>query len=258
MKQRLYSQLAEIEDIHWAFVHRRNLVEGLLSKLNINKFSKGLDIGCGTGGNLKFLKKYCCSVTGLDISEVALDFARIKGKDCNLVRGDANYLANIFSPKSFGLISIFNVLYHEWIKDDLSVLMQCNKVLIPGGILVVTESAFNFLNRNHDCQAMGKRRYKLSLFRKMLSDSGFTVLSATYYNALSFVPALILAFLNIIIPNQENSVSENDYVKELQIPMNNINNLVSFLMNIERKLIKILPKLPMGVTLLCIARKNNS
>ena len=63
---------------------------------------------------------------------------------------------------------------------------------------------------------------------------------------------------NIIIPNQENSVSENDYVKELQIPMNSINNLVFFLMNIETKLIKILPKLPIGVTLLCIARKNNS
>ena len=258
MKQKLYSQLAEIEDIHWSFVHRRNLVDGLLSKLNINKFSKGLDIGCGTGGNLKFLDKYCCSVTGLDISEVALDFARRKCPDYKFVRGDANYLANLFSPKSFGFISIFNVLYHEWIKDDLSVLMQCNKVLIPGGILVVTESAFNFLNRNHDCQAMGKRRYKLSLFRKMLSDSGFTVLSATYYNALSFVPALILTFLNIIIPNQKNSVPENDYVKELQIPMNSINNLVFFLMNIETKLIKILHKLPIGVTLLCIARKNNS
>ena len=99
MKRKIYSQIAEIEDIHWAFVHRRNLVDGLLSKLNINKFSKGLDIGCGTGGNLKFLEKYCCSVTGIDISEVALDFARIKGKDCNLVRGDANYLANIFLQK---------------------------------------------------------------------------------------------------------------------------------------------------------------
>ncbi len=258
MKQRLYSQLAEIEDIHWAFVHRRNLVDGLLSKLNINKFSKGLDIGCGTGGNLKFLEKYCCSVTGLDISGVALDLARIKCKDNKFVCGDANYLANIFSPKSFGLVSIFNVLYHEWIKDDLNVLVQCNKVLIPGGILVVTEPAFNFLMRKHDYQAMGKRRYNLSLFRKMLSDSGFTVLFATYYNVLSFVPALILAFLNIMISNQKNSVPENDYVKELQIPMDNINNLVSFLMNIETKAIKILPKLPIGVTLLCIARKINS
>jgi hypothetical protein len=92
----------------------------------------------------------------------------------------------------------------------------------------------------------------------MLSDSGFTVLFATYYNVLSFVPALILAFLNIMISNQKNSVPENDYVKELQIPMDNINNLVSFLMNIETKAIKILPKLPIGVTLLCIARKSNS
>ncbi len=258
MKQRLYSQLAEIEDIHWAFVHRRNLVDGLLSKLNINKSSKGLDIGCGTGGNLKFLEKYCCSVTGMDISEVALDFARKKCPDYKFVRGDANCLANLFSPKSFGFISIFNVLYHEWIKDDLSVLMQCNKVLMPGGILVVTESAFNFLSRKHDRQAMGKRRYKLSSFRKMLRDSGFTVLSDTYYNALSFVPALILAFINTIIPDQENSVSEDVYVKELQIPTNNINNLVFFLMNIEKILIKIFPKLPIGVTFLCIARKNNS
>ena len=258
MKKKLYSQLAEIEDIHWAFVHRRNLVEGLLSKLNINKFSKGLDIGCGTGGNLKFLEKYCCSVTGLDISEVALDFARKKCPDYKFVRGDANYLSNLFSPKSFGFISIFNVLYHEWIKDDLSVLMQCNKVLMPGGILVITESAFNLLNRKHDRQAMGKRRYKLSSFRKMLRESGFTVLSDTYYNALSFVPGLILAFLDIMVSDQKYRVSENAYVKELQIPVNSINNLVSFLMNIETKVIKILPKLPIGVTLLCIARKINS
>ena len=257
MKQRLYSQLAEIEDIHWAFVHRRNLVDGLLSKLNINKFSKGLDIGCGTGGNLKFLEKYCCSVTGLDISGVALDLARIKCKDNKFVCGDANYLANIFSPKSFGLVSIFNVLYHEWIKDDLNVLVQCNKVLIPGGILVVTEPAFNFLMRKHDYQAMGKRRYNLSQFRKMMRDSGFTVLFATYYNVISFVPALILALLNIMMPNQKNSVPENDYAKELLIPMDNINNLVFFLMNIERNFINIFPKLPVGVSLLCIAQRNN-
>ena len=92
----------------------------------------------------------------------------------------------------------------------------------------------------------------------MLRDSGFTVLSDTYYNALSFVPALILAFLDIMVPDQKDRVSENAYVKELQIPVNSINNLVSFLMNIETKVIKILPKLPIGVTLLCIARKNNS
>ena len=92
----------------------------------------------------------------------------------------------------------------------------------------------------------------------MLRDSGFTVLSATYYNALSFFPALILAFINTIIPDQENSVPEDEYVKELQIPMNIINNLVFFLMNIEKNLINIYPKLPVGVSLLCIARKSNS
>jgi len=72
----------------------------------------------------------------------------------------------------------------------------------------------------------------------------------------SIINDLLLLFFDIMIPNQNNSVSENDYVKELQIPINNINNLVSFLMNIETKVIKILPKLSIGVTLLCIARRN--
>ena len=77
MERFAYQQLAEIEDTHWWFVYRRKLIGNLLERSGGVAGELALDIGCGTGGNLPFLKRYCANVCGIDLSEYAIALAMI-------------------------------------------------------------------------------------------------------------------------------------------------------------------------------------
>lgn len=255
MHKRIYSQFFEIEDNHWWFVSRRKLVEDLLSPLvKYDKNNKGLDIGCGTGGNLKLLKKYCFQVIGLDLSKYALKLARKKWPKYKFMHGDTNCLLNFFPQESFDLITIFNVLYHKWILDDLKVLKQVCTILKPGGYFVIIEPAFNILTRKHDFQVMGRKRYSLKECEKLLTNAGFRLIKSTYFNSISFIPACIIVFIDYITRLKNKQFKKSKLVKEIQMPPFLINKLLLTLLSIERQIIK-LSKIPIGVSLFCIARK---
>lgn len=255
MNQGLYYHLAKIEDCHWWFAYRRKLAEDFLSQINMDGDIRGLDIGCGTGGNLELLEKYCHDVIGMDFSETAISLAEKKYLKAKFIQGDANHLSHLFEPESFGLITIFNVLYHEWIINELDVLRQCNNILSPGGIIVVTEPAFNILKRRHDIQAMGKRRYRLGQFEGLLKAAGLKVIAGTYFNALSFLPAFFLSLMDRLYDIKKKGIIKENFVKELQMPGNKIDRILLRLMDAERKIISSTSKLPFGVTLMCIAQK---
>jgi len=250
----MYSQLTKIEDNHWWFISRRKLIENLLPPYLRFKNGRALDIGCGTGGNLKLLRKYCPRVVGIDISKFAIKLAKKKFPKYHFKLGDANKLTKIFSKKSFDLITIFNVLYHRWIINEQNILEQINTLLKPGGYLVITEPAFDFLKREHDIIGMGKCRYNLPYFEKKLRKIGFKIITSTYFNSISFLPAFIIAFYDRFSINKT-IVLKNEEPAELQIPPILLNKFLLKLMNIETKIIKLVGKMPFGVSLLIIAQK---
>ena len=111
------------------------------------------------------------------------------------------------------------------------------------------------MSRKHDVQAMTIRRYRLPAFRNMLKDAGFVVISSTYFNSISFVPALILAYYDYVVKTKTKSVVKEEEVKELMMQHSLITRILSASMYLERKIIMISGKMPFGVTLLCIAQK---
>ena len=90
-----------------------------------------LDVGCGTGKHLLYLKDY--SILGLDIS---IEMAKIaKNKTGKLVIvGDAQYLP--FKSDSFTcVISFFGALNHVEINKALK---EIRRVLVKGGVFIFT------------------------------------------------------------------------------------------------------------------------
>ncbi len=66
---------ARIEDNHWWFKARREIILEVLKKyLPPNEGKTIAEIGCGTGGNLKFFKNFY-QVIGSDISAEAVGLA---------------------------------------------------------------------------------------------------------------------------------------------------------------------------------------
>lgn len=253
MDRHVYCQFARIEDVHWWHESRRKLVKDLLSKLSLKSNAVGLDIGCGTGGSMRCLQKYCSTVIGLDFSNIALELGREKHPEYKFIQGDANKLSSLFLPETFDLVSIFNVLYHKCITNENNVLKEAYDILKPGGYLIVTEPAFRILWRRHDVLVMGKTRYRLIEFESMLSEIGFEHIQSTYFNSISFLPALVLAWLER--SNVLKSGDDSGGVDELKMAGPVINKLMLGFLNLERFIIKVFKRIPVGVSLLSITRR---
>lgn len=254
MNEGLYYQFAEIEDNHWWFLGRRQLIKEMFFKTGKNHFEKALDIGCGVGGNVNFLKSFCTGVTGLDYSGTAINLAKKKWPLYKFLQGDANNLSSIYPENSFDLVTILNVMYHKWISNDGDFLKQTFKITKQGGFVVITEPAFMHLWREHDVQDMGKKRYTLKKMKDLLEKAGFTMVFGSYFNSISYIPVLLMAMVYRFKGNKTLN-KEKEGVSEIQMPNKFINKLMYNLLKAESEFIKIMGKMPVGVSCICIAKK---
>jgi SAM-dependent methyltransferase len=254
MNRGFYRQTSLIEDGHWWFRYRRRLIADLLRTVpGRGRISRALDVGCGTGGNLAMLAEHSRCVVGLDRSAYALELAREKRPDATLVQGDANRLGDYFSAESFDLITMLNVLYHRWVESEKEVLEHIHGLLKPGGLLVMTEPAFRVLFRRHDLVGFGTRRYARAELAKLVRDAGLELHTATYFNFVAFLPALLLALYERLSGTASGSYDEEEGVGEMKVPAAPINGLLFALASLERPWISALRRLPVGVGLMVLA-----
>ena len=196
MQPELYRKLAEREDSYWWYVARRRLALQLLRNYAGGPTGRVIDLGCGTGGNLALYEAFAPTlVVGVDLSPEALALARRKHPALCLARADLSDDLP-FAPGSFDIATLFNVLYHEWVTDDLRVLDNVCRLLRPGGLLLVTEAAFGVLRRSLDRIDMGRRRYTASQLSESAARAGFEVLLISYMSSFAFPIAFAAAMLD--------------------------------------------------------------
>src|SRR5512138_1094109 len=83
MQSHHYPILFEVEESHWWYVGRRRIIQSLVEKIcaTLNTPNPSiLDVGCGTGANLKMLAEFG-KTEGVDISPQAVEFCRQRGLD---------------------------------------------------------------------------------------------------------------------------------------------------------------------------------
>lgn len=250
MHPALYMQVFSVQGGHWWGRSRRALSFELLKRSGLEAGCRHLDLGCGTGQNLRFLNQFRPSLTvGADLSPLALSYARKAAGHCPLVRLDLNR-ALPFPNKSFDVVTIFNVLYHVWIKSDLDVLKEAGRVLKSNGLLLVTEPAFQALAREVDIADMAARRYRLKPFVELLRAADFDVPFANYFT--SFGPPLILAMkaLKALAPKPRGADRPLD-MKPLPALLN---AALYRLARIDAALVRASVPMPFGTTIVCVAR----
>jgi SAM-dependent methyltransferase len=146
-----------------------------------------LDAGCGTGINLARLED-AGTAFGCDLALEALDFCRRRGLT-RLCRADVRRLP--YRSGSFSLVTLFDVLYHKTIPDDIEVLREVRRVLTKDGYLLLTDSALESLRGPHDEAMQGLRRYDKKSLSGKLEEAGFEVVRLTYFFMAAF-PAVYL------------------------------------------------------------------
>ncbi len=97
------------------------------------KNKRVLDVACGSGiGTDYLLKAGAQSCMGLDIDSGAIKYARAKYRDCSFVQCDATSLCLL--DGTVDAVISFETIEH--VKDQTKFLLECSRVLRPGGILV--------------------------------------------------------------------------------------------------------------------------
>ncbi|MBM2840010.1 MAG: hypothetical protein HW412_538 [Bacteroidetes bacterium] len=239
MDEKLYELFFKIENTHWWFVARREILIRYLRHKVGNQRVTVLDAGCGTGAILADASRYF-TIYGMDTSELAIGFCRKRGLT-NLFVGN---LEEYTEDRKFDVIMLLDVIEH--IEDDLGVLHQALARLHEGGSVLVTVPAYQWLWSSHDVVNHHKRRYTRAQLRTVVSNAGFDVHHLTYFNTLLFPLALMSRILARLAHTQE--------ADDFRIPARPINTLLHRIFRLEQY---ILPyaSLPFGLSVLCWAAK---
>lgn len=92
-----------------------------------------LDVACGSGVGTSLLREAGARCAwGLDIDSDAIAFAKTRYRDCTFAQCDATNLC--LASSSVDVVVSFETLEH--LKDQRKFLMECRRVLRPGGVLI--------------------------------------------------------------------------------------------------------------------------
>ena len=237
-----YTTIAKLENTYWWHVGRKYIVAKILEQfLQNDQHYTILNIGCGTGGTVPVLSKFG-RVINIDTSDEAISICR-KLAVSNLVITDGRVLP--FQEESCELAVALDVLEH--IENDLDALKEWNRLLKPGGKLVLTVPAYQWLWSEHDESLHHYRRYTASSLHKLLNLAGYKVDKRSYAIFSTFPLIVGYRFMRSILPKKEKSSS---YVL-LPSP---INSLLISILKIEATILKYI-NMPFGTSVLIVAHK---
>ena len=245
MMQHTYPILYELEESHWWHIGRRRIIASFVREICAqvtDRTPRILDVGCGTGGNLKLLSQFG-DAEGVDISADALAFCRERGLEVKA--GAAEELP--YEDGSFDLVTALDVVEH--LDDDVAGLREMRRVLRPGGRLLIFVPTFMWLWGVQDDISHHRRRYRLPELRRAVIEAGFEVERTTYANITFLWPTFLgRLFMRVtgIKPESESHIN-----------IAALNPLFARILGAEATFLRFM-NFPVGVSGLCVARAGSS
>lgn len=248
METTLIQEMFRRQHDHWWFQGRARIVSALVERFQPRDRARKLrlcDVGCGTGANLRMLARFG-QVFGVEPSADALELARQVEEATVFPGGLPDGLP--FADERFDVLTLTDVLEH--VERDQESVRRCAALLAPGGIIVATVPAYQWLWTHHDDHHQHYRRYTLGRFRVLFEKAGLTVELGSYCNSLLF-PAMV-AWRVALLARRNGSRSYSTY-SALSLPPGPVNWALRSVFGSERHLLA-LARLPFGGSVVCVAR----
>ena len=235
-------QTHRVEDRHWWYQGRRRVLERAIERLGLPKQARILDAGCGSGRNMVELSRHG-TVTGVELSETSVELAR--ERDAGEVLA-GSVMDMPFDDSSFDLTVSLDVIEH--LEDDVSALRELRRVTAPGGALLVTVPAYQWLWSGHDIVNHHHRRYNRRALLAAARNAGWEMESSTHFNMLLLPPAILLRALERFKPSTTKSSLD------LWVPPAPLNWALRQPLNLEASVIGRGGPIPAGLSLLAVFR----
>ncbi len=244
MDAALYREMYELEDEHWWFRGRRAIILDTLRRFRGSSRGTLLDVGLGTGRNARAFLASGFAVEGLEFSSEAIAFTRTTLPDLPIVQD--SFPSPSVPQNKYEVITLLDVLEH--IDDDVAALRAARAALVPGGTLLITVPAFQFLWTPHDELAHHKRRYRRSELRNKIKQAGLEPQFVSYFNFFLFLPIAIVRLLSLAFRRKS---EESDFSRTPAF----LNSFFAWMLGFERFLLRH-TSLPFGVSIIAVAKRS--
>ena len=238
MERSVYDNMAEIDDRHWWYRARREILADLIRRrIPLPPDPRILEIGCGTGHNLGTLKRFGrVDAIEIDDSARAIATARLGHP---VMAAPLPALTGV-DAGAYDLVALLDVLEH--VEEDREALASIAGKLRPGGRILIAVPAHPWMWSAHDVVNHHKRRYTRRTLRAAIGDAGLRIEMLSWFNSLLF-PLAAAARVAGRITGKEDS--------DDKLPPGPVNRLFEAVFGLERHAIGRVP-LPPGVSLAAI------
>lgn len=187
MEAEYAAEYARLYREHWWWRVREQILVGKIRETLKGRASdtRILDIGCGAGVLFDVLESFG-HVEGIEADRVAVEQSgRWRAR---IHHGELDDTFN--SVQTFDLILLLDVLEHVQHPDQL--LRRASRLLSPGGHVLATVPAFDWLWTSHDEMNHHVKRYTAPELRALMTSAGFTVTETHYLFQSLVIPKLLI------------------------------------------------------------------
>jgi SAM-dependent methyltransferase len=239
MDRIVYDRMAAHDSTHWWYRARRDILADYIDRYaDLPKDAKILEIGCGTGHNLPMLAAFG-EVDAIEIDPAAREIASQRlGKPVGAA--PLPELTGV-APGSYDMIAVLDVVEH--VEQDVAALKAMAERLKPGGKILITVPAHQWMWSAHDVVNHHKRRYSKATLTAALRQAGLGWKKLGYFNSLLF-PAAVAARIAGKLRGKDDSDDSP--------PAKPLNTAFEAIFRLERGLLGRVP-LPPGLSLILLA-----
>jgi SAM-dependent methyltransferase len=232
-----FRMMYETEEKLWWY---RILHEKILAEIELQFGSKKdiyiLDIGCGTGGLLHFLRaNQYINLQGIDYSEHSIHFSKLRA--LNVQRLSIDDISKVFSARQFDVIICNDVFYCLDKPQIINALNNVALLLKSDGIFLSNNNAIDIFYGTHDIAVGGKWRFTRKDFQQLIPQNSFQINYSSYWTWL-LSPLVLAIRLSQQLQLKLGLIDTEKIISDVQLPPLWLNDFFYQVVKLEEKLIK--------------------